>query len=208
MKKYILLIILALPLTIAVNAQKVSDLVIKNTCDCLNNTNVNTYSYDALTEVLANCMATDLVTHFAALKEEFGITDTDYSDAMEKIGENLGARMILSCPKFAEISLKMLQEDGDLRNEVLDDMGKKTMVFSGKVEKVKTEGFTGISVSSKDESLYFLWIEKFEGSQAFEKNPDALKGKNVEISYYEVAMYDGATKTYVKRKVISGLKVV
>lgn len=212
MKKTILLCSVIL-FSLATTAQNKSDLVIKNACDCINKWDTQDMSYDLLVQKLGVCIASDLITYYDELKKEFGITEDDYTESMSMIGQKLGERLALECPRFMELSLQLMQNDNEFKEKVMEEMEKedseKTEVFLGRVEKIKTEnGLTGISVSSQDESLYFLWVDKFEGSENFEKNPDSLKGKKVSVAYYEKSFYDSNAKTYVKRKVISKLEVL
>lgn len=202
---------IALLITLVSFGQKTkSDIVLENTCDCLNKTETVTDNLDVLTQQLASCMGADMMTYYEDLKKEFDIRTDDFSESMSQIGEKLGQKLVSTCPKFMEISMAMMENE-ESRERIIERMQEKEIpedqYFLGRVEKVKTDGLVGITVSGSDESLFFVWLEEFDGSERFESNPLSLKDKKVLVTYHEMMIYDGTSKSYVRRKIISGLEV-
>jgi hypothetical protein len=107
-------------------AQKASKIVIDKSCNCLNNEKTAVKNYDEFMGLIVKCVSPNLGDNLQDLKTEFGITEKDLMKSMEMIGEKIGEQMVYDCPKFAEMTMKLLGEDQEFQDLAIEELSKES----------------------------------------------------------------------------------
>jgi hypothetical protein len=135
------------------------------------------------------------------LKEIYG-EDAMGKDGMEKVGEELGMRMVMECPAF----LKMMASNEEVLKQSKKDNGITTAV-SGTLVRIVPGEFTHLLVKDNNGKLVKIWwMESFEGSEKLTSSPQKWLNKKVMVSYVEQESYSAALKKYTKAKIASGIE--
>lgn len=144
--------------------------------------------------------------------EKYFDTKIGDTDKMDKIGEQLGLKLVSDCPVFMALSLKASPE-GALQEE-MDGEGFEEEVYEfpemkGTFLAVTGKDFATIEIKGDDGKKYaFLWFAQFEGSELLETDLKALKGKRVSIEYNEFEHYVPSKKSYQVIKEMASIKII
>ena len=130
----------------------------------------------------------------------------DFSDSksMEKIGEQVGMRMLVNCPA---IMMQLIEESGQLENSASSPVNAS---LTGKIESIQESPLaTALTLTTAGgDQLSVLWLTTFPGDEELIKNWDKLKGKQVKIDYQEELVFSSKLRQYVKRRVIKGATIL
>ncbi len=206
--KFFLMLTLCL-LTGSIVAQKASKIVVDKSCNCLNKEKTGVKNYDEFMSLIVKCVSPNLGDNLQELKIEFGISEKDLMKSMEMIGEKIGEKMVYDCPKFAEMTMKLLGEDKDFQDLAIDELSKdnnslERIADDGTIISIQATGFPcviGIKTDS-GETVNLLWIEEITMDQDYLENPIKLKGKKTAFVYEMRKIYDPKLKKYVSKKVL------
>lgn len=197
-------------------AQGVTDIVLDESCNCIENYKKKVRNYDEYLGMIMECMGPNMFTYSEELGKELGI-DTDEPDAMEAIGEKMGERMAMECPKFMEYTIQMLGEDEKFREETIQSIGNSVNEDDELEEELfiyETGRITDISetipctitvVNEDDESIKVLWLYRLSIDDKYIQNPKSLINKNVSIEYMFDDVYDPSKGAYAAKKVLFDL---
>lgn len=206
--KFYLILTLSL-LTGSLVAQKASKIVIDKSCDCLNNQNTNIKNYEEFMGLIVECVSPNLGNNLQELKTEFGITEKDLMKSMEMIGEKIGEQMVYDCPKFAEITMKLLGEDKEFQDLAIEELSKEKiqsehLAEDGTIISVDIASFPcQLSIQTESgETFNVLWLDEITIDQLYIENPAKLKGKKIQFVYEMRKLYDPKLKKYVSKKVL------
>lgn len=195
-----------------VTAQGAMQRTLDDACTCMNNYTEEVSNYDQYMNLIIQCASPLIVQNADELSKELGLEEMSQMDAIEAIGEKVGERLVLECPKFTEITFKVIGEDPTLMEEVMDEYSEEDesegMLESGTVVSVSKDIPCQVTVKNDvGETLNFLWIDPIGIDDAYISNPDKLKGKSVEIVYYMGMIYSPKEGTYQNRKVLMEVNV-
>ncbi|MEN9997774.1 MAG: hypothetical protein RI922_764 [Bacteroidota bacterium] len=195
-------------------AQTTMDKTLNAACDCINKKNsADVVDYDSYLALVIECASPVILKNQEELKDELNIKTRDEMEAIEEIGGKVGERLVLECPKFMEITMKVLGEDEQLMDMAIDELSddpvpidEGDLIEEGTVVTVAKAFPCQLTVKNNlGETLNYLWTEPIDIADEFVANPDALKGKKVNIVYYYGDIYDAQAGEYVTRKIIMEL---
>lgn len=181
-------------------------------CGCINNYKEEVSNYDQYMNLIIECASPLIVQNSDELSKELGLEGMDQMEQIEAIGEKVGERLVMECPKFTEITFKVIGEDPTLMEEVMDDYSEEEesegMLESGTIVSITKEIPCQVTLKNDmGETLNFLWIEPIGIEEAYLSNPDKLKGKAVDLVYYVGQIYSPKEGTYQSRKVLIEINV-
>lgn len=210
MKKVLLLIMVTS--CFSVMAQTTMDKTLETACDCINKKNSeDVVDYDSYLALVIECASPVILKNQEELKDELNITTRDEMVAIEEIGGKVGERLVLECPKFMELTLKVLGEDEEMMDMALDEYSDTEaeddeMTEAGTVVTINKAFPCQITLKNQEgETLNFIWTDPIDIDDQFVSNPDNLKGRKVNIVYFYGDLYDAQSGEYVSRKIIMEL---
>jgi small nuclear ribonucleoprotein (snRNP)-like protein len=180
-------------------------------CGCINNYSEEVSNYDQYMNLIIQCASPLIVQNADELSKELGLEGMSQMEAIEAIGEKVGERLVLECPKFTEITFKVIGEDPTLMEEVIDEYdeeGSEGLLESGTIVSISKEIPCQVTVKNEmGETLNFLWTDPIAIDDQYISKPDKLKGKAVEIVYYMGQIYNPKDGTYQSRKILMEVNV-
>jgi hypothetical protein len=210
MKKVLLFIMVTS--CFSVMAQTTMDKTLETACDCINKKNSeDVVDYDSYLALVIECASPVILKNQEELKDELNITTRDEMAAIEEIGGKVGERLVLECPKFMELTLKVLGEDEEMMDMALDEYSDTEaeddeMTEAGTVVTINKAFPCQITLKNQEgETLNFIWTDPIDIDEQFVSNPDNLKGRKVNIVYFYGDLYDAQSGEYVSRKIITEL---
>jgi hypothetical protein len=210
MKKVLLFIMVTS--CFSVMAQTTMDKTLETVCDCINKKNSeDVVDYDSYLALVIECASPAILKNQEELKDELNITTQDEMAAIEEIGEKVGERLVLECPKFMELTLKVMGEDEEMMDMALDQYSDTEaeddeMTEAGTVVTINKAFPCQITLKNQEgETLNFIWTDPIDIDDQFVSNPDNLKGRKVNIVYFYGELYDAQSGEYVSRKIITEL---
>lgn len=210
MKKVLLFIMVTS--CFSVMAQTTMDKTLETACDCINKKNSeDVVDYDSYLALVIECASPVILKNQEELKDELNITTRDEMAAIEEIGGKVGERLVLECPKFMELTLKVLGEDEEMMDMALDEYSdteaeNDEMTEAGTVVTINKAFPCQITLKNQEgETLNFIWTDPIDIDDQFVSNPDNLKGRKVNIVYFYGELYDAQSGEYVSRKILTEL---
>lgn len=177
----------------------VLDILAKESCECIKSKNIDLSKPDA--ELIKKEFGICVLQSYSKNSEAFGKEhplDVGNRDAMVKLGEQVGMKMLGFCP---EVLMALAGDDEeDVTTEVVYQQ------IEGQVTEIKTEQFVTFVVRDKNGRNYnFLMLDYFETASLFTNN-QIKKNDKLLVSYSEVELYDPKAKEFRYFKVITGLE--
>lgn len=210
MKKVLLFIMVTS--CFSVMAQTTMDKTLETACDCINKKNSeDVVDYDSYLALVIECASPIILKNQEELKDELNITTRDEMAAIEEIGGKVGERLVLECPKFMELTMKVLGEDEEMMDMALDEYSDAEaeddeMTEAGTVVTINKAFPCQITLKNQEgETLNFIWTDPIDIDDQFVSNPDNLKGRKVNIVYFYGDLYDAQSGEYMSRKIITEL---
>lgn len=201
MKKFILIAAAFLGVNSFAQSDKQITKITDATCECLNEKDIEAGDMSRLEVELGVCM-------LGAMSEEDIPFDLDDLGSIEDLGERVGMKLALSCPKFLDIIGDMAEEDPEGFYELLEDDVIALESASGRVSSIESGDFVTIKVereSGRKETFY--WMEYFDGANLLEKGGKSVIGKKVLIKYESIEVYSPKMEDYSTIKVLRSLSV-
>ncbi len=177
-------------------------------CDEISKKDLAGASQDAVMEMLGMALLPAMVKYEKELKEFYQLDDFSDAAAMEKVGRDVGMKLVFLCPEFARVITTGLasNSEGDDKNPRVLSMSEQTL--SGTLLKIETGEFTSLQIrtpAGKMEKIW--WFEYFSGADILLENPAKLVGKKVVVNYVEKERFTHATKEYARIKLATGIKL-
>jgi hypothetical protein len=168
----------------------------REACDEFSKVDFSNKSTEDLKMTLGFALLNSAGRHQAELKN-VGIDAFD-KQSMEKLGEQIGARLALECPGF----LSAMTQKPERLQEIVS--GKEvTGSISGKLLKIVPGDFTYLQVEDTKGKIEKLWwMEYFDGSTKLVTDPQNRLSKAIKVTYVEREMFNSTLSDYVKIKVI------
>ncbi len=175
------------------NAQDIYDKMAVETCECihLKKLDMDKVSASELKMSMGVCILQSYSLHSSEIKLDIG-----NDEATEKLGEDIGMKMISHCPDFI-IAL----------GSKTDEKSQETYAsVSGTLTEIKTEQFVSITVKDDKSRVFnFLLLDYFDTAALFTEN-QLKKNDKVTVSYTETELYDPKSKEFRYYKIITGLE--
>lgn len=192
--------------------QSVMDKTVNESCICITESKEEVFDYDSYLNLIMQCASPSIMQNSEKLQRELGIEDKDELEAIEEIGSKVGERLVMECPRFAEITIKVMGEDPELMEEVMDELNEDSedseMIDAGTIVSISKEIPCQISLKNdQGETLNYLWLEPISIDDQYLANPDGLKGKKVSLVYYFSEIYDAKSGSYQTRKILIELNI-
>ncbi len=194
MKKAVLFFVLS---SFSMFSQDVKDIIAKETCECSTKFDLSTMSSDDLELNFGLCMLESYNNHIDEFSESEKL-DFENSTQMEKFGEQIALKMLTFCP---DVILKLGEGYGDDESETSTDLS-----IEGTFNATSTTGsFFTISIKESNGKLTNLvLLDKFDNSYLI---VDKVIKKNdaVNVTYYEVELFDMKLNRFVTTKIITNI---
>jgi len=180
------------------------DKVTKLTCECFTKQKDKIKNQADAEKVIGICLFQSGQDKIAALQKELRIKTLNEAGG-RKIGEAVGIKLATNCPEFVS---KMIAATSITTEDKTKLTATEKSNYIGEIVQVETNGYTFIHIKNEAGRVSkFLWLEYFKGSDAYKQNPQTLVGKNVEIQWQLIEIYDGKLNDYMQVKEIRDLKV-
>lgn len=208
MKKIFLLCFLVTNVTFAQNSKK-KELVAKlteSTCTC---TSKNKVAPSKLKVTLGLCLLEAISANKTEVFKAYDKKNID-SELIEKVGQDIGAKMLDICPETMEILLndkelmKEIAEDNDL--EVSAEESEENSTITGTFIEIKNDSYLYVVVKeTSGRSNQFVILQNFEN--VFLVTDKVLKtNDSVTVTYYEAELYDAKLNKFITLKVATDIQ--
>jgi len=181
------------------------DKIIKESCDKMNELDEN-ISPEEINEQMEIFMGTILISNYADLEKEYGITLENIEnedEVFDDFTQKFAIELLTKCPKFLEIISKLPDDEED--DKVYNQKPQKSI--EGKFLKMEGDDFVFITIKDTNgRTQKLFWGASFPGDGEL-MNAKKLKGKTVVISYTEKECYNAKLKDYSTLKEITSLEV-
>lgn len=187
---------------ISANSQDILEIVAKEVCSCTNakSSDLKKANPSQLQMELGLCIMTSYSAHEKDITEKYGnVMEAD--DAMEKLGRDVGLKMVSSCP-----DVLMAIAESSSEQEVSEE--DEYLTVEGKIVEIKSEQFLTVSVRDKSGRTHQMMVLTFfEDSNLLTENK-LKKNDSVSVDYWEQEFYDVKAKDFRYYKVIQGIKKI
>lgn len=178
----------------------VLDILAKESCECIKNKNIDLSKPDpeSIKKEFGICVLQSYSRNSEAFGKEHPL-DVGNREAMVKLGEQVGMKMLGFCPEVL-MALAGDDEEEATTTEVVYQQ------IEGQVSEIRTDQFVTLVVRDKNGRNYnFLMLDYFETASLFTNN-QIKKNDKLVVSYSEVELYDPKAKEFRYFKVITGLE--
>jgi hypothetical protein len=192
------------------------DKMTASTCDCAEKKDFSKVTADAYQMELGLCIISALEVLPEKERKKINLTD---GESMSSLGEKIGLRMASKCPKvlmaISRLEMERQKEEAAIIPpqipadiDVVSPSKKIKGSISGTIKEVKeSDLLTIVLIDNSQKEYRIIWLGHFEGESDFMSNPQSLKGKKVDIGYYEDERYVPQMKEYVSFKHLAVLKM-
>lgn len=200
MKKLLLLILLtsssifAQKLTKEQLTDKMSDL----SCECASKQEI---TKDNMEMTLGLCILEAMNKYEKDVEKYYGKNVITDDKKMEELGYDIGLKMGTKCPTIFSF---MMDDSGDGGQEEYIEEEPDAMI-SGKLTEIKSEQFLTFSVKeASGKNNQFILLSGFDN--AFLLTDKVLKtNDSLEVSYYELELFDAKLAKFVTYKVVTDI---
>ena len=209
--KFIVVVLMALcHLQGITQTEEQTEYIAESTCKCLTaKKNLNKLSMDEIQIEMGLCM-------FTAINDAGMDVDMSKPKTLEKIGEKIGVKLAVTCPKFTETLMLLMKEEPDRMQDLIEDhyeddleQEEFNLECTGVLSAIDKGQFATLKVlSTNEKSETFYWLEYFEGSNLLLDESTTITGKKVKIDYIEKEFFIPKYNEYFKVKVIRKLTLV
>lgn len=140
-------------------------------------------------------------------------------DVMQKMGQDLGMSLVMTCPAFMKFSMELAQDEGQIKKMMEKKEIKKgfeipppspllsptvsTQELKATLLSLNVGDVSSISVKESNGKISKVyWMEYFENADDFRDNMKNYLSKKVIVRYTEKEIYGAASKTYKTIKII------
>jgi hypothetical protein len=205
-KTALLLMFSVLSFQLVAQSPESLDKMTENACDCASKKELDKIDASSIELEFGMCVMGAME---ALTQKERDLIDITDQKRLRKLGEDIGFRMASKCPKIIMLLAKMSEGGKSKSSDVPPPPpppppGK----VEGKVKEVIEGEFVTVVVIDKGQrEQRFIWLGHFNGESDYTANPQLLKGKELEVSYYNQDRYVAKMHDYVTFKQITELKV-
>jgi len=168
-------------------------------CESMNAVDITNKTAEDVTKLFQDMMVKTFANDMDALMAEMGFTTMDGENG-RKIGEEIGRKLLLRCPKFVELSVKMAKDKEPANDE------ESVSTSDGTIARISSPEFNEIVVKdAAGRETTFYWLRYFKGSENFESATTNNIGKKVKVSFTEMECYLPKAHGYYKIKVLKAI---
>jgi len=200
MKKSLLVFVFSLFFFNA-HSQDILETVAKEVCSCTTSKSekLKELTGEKLQMELGLCIVASYSNHEKELSAKYGNVIDGGDGLMEKLGRDIGLKMVTICP---DILMSIAGDDSE------DEVVAEALTLEGQIVEIKSEQFLTVSVKDNSGRIHsVLMLTFFEGSNLLIENK-LKKNDKVSIDYWEQEFYDVKAKDFRYYKVIQGIKKI
>jgi hypothetical protein len=185
-----------------IKAQGYLDTVTLKTCECVD-------QYDAASSqtnfqvYLGLCVINSSQPFMKQLEKQKGIKADDMNEGVKKIGEMVGERMVVLCPKSIEkITTEMSKESSS------SAIAEATSMEVGTITAIDKNGFVIFTIKNEEgKSSKLYWLSEVQSDIDLITKFESLLNKQVEASYTLSELFDHKSLEYRVFKVLSSMNL-
>lgn len=168
----------------------------EKSCECANKEEI---SKDNFEMTLGLCIIESIKAYEKDVDKYYGKDVISNEKKMEELGYDVGKEMAKTCPTV----FKYMFSD-DVTDEAVAEEEPDAIIL-GKLTEVKSEQFLTFSVKEETGKMnHFILLSSFENS--FLLTDKVLKiNDTIEVSYYELELYDAKLAKFVSYKVVTDI---
>lgn len=205
MNQKITLLVLLLGLPFLSFAQETAlDKITKATCDCMDSKDLSKLDQGQFEQELGMCMFTTATPFMEQLQKEEGI-DISNPDMFQKVGEKVGQKLATGCPKLFGKMMELYSDEVEMTttNEV-----RQLFLAEGSFVGIQDGPMAIFQLKTADGKVTpFLWLQAFDGAEAFQTNAAGMTGKSLKVFYEEQALFQAKTGTYQQFNVVRKVEI-
>lgn len=185
-----------------VSAQGYLDTVTLKTCKCVD-------QYDApkvqtnFQVYLGLCIINSSQPYLKQLEKEKGVKSDDMVESVKRIGELVGERMVVICPKTIEkITTEMVRESSPTSS------AESASYELGTITEIDKNSFVIFTIKNEEgKSSKLYWLSEVQSDMDLITKFDSLLNKQVEASYILYDLFDYKSMEYRVFKVLSSINL-
>jgi hypothetical protein len=137
------------------------------------------------------------------LEKQKGIKADDMNEGVKKIGEMVGERMVVLCPKSIEkITTEMSKESSS------SAIAEATSMEVGTITAIDKNGFVIFTIKNEEgKSSKFYWLSEVQSDIDLITKFESLLNKQVEANYTLSELFDHKSLEYRVFKVLSSMNI-
>ncbi|GAB5553479.1 MAG: hypothetical protein Sapg2KO_30700 [Saprospiraceae bacterium] len=202
-RNILLALLLGLPF-LAFAQETALDKITEATCGCMSGKDLTQMEKAQFEQELGMCMFTAASPLMEQLQKEEGI-DISNPDNFQKVGEKVGQKLATGCPTLFAKMLELYSEEVEMP---ADSQVRQIYLAEGTFVAVQDGPMAIFQIKTADGNVTpFLWLQAFEGSEAFQTNSGAMTGKSLKVFYEEQSLYQAKTGTYQKFNVVQKVEI-
>jgi len=196
MKKILLLLVLVGNIAFAQKLTKdqLSEKLAEKACGCAEKQEITKENFEL---TIGICLLEGINAFEKDVEKHYGKDVISNDKKMEELGYDVGKKMGSKCPTIFKFML-------DEEEEAAPDESEELSV-SGKVSEIKTEQFiTFVVKEATGKTNQFILLSNFDN--AFLLTDKVLKATDeVDVSYYEMELYDAKLGKFVSYKIVTDI---
>lgn len=197
MKKFLLLLVLVGNVTLAQKltkdqlAEKLGD----KACECVGKQEITKENFEL---TIGICLLEAISSYEKDVEKYYGKDIITNEAKMEELGYDVGKKMALKCPS----AFKFMLGDDSSSDE---DTSEPDLFVSGKLSELHFDQFLTFSIKEDSgKNNQFILLSSFENS--FLLTDKVLKVADaVEVSYYEMELFDAKLGKFVTYKIVTDI---
>ncbi len=188
---------LVLSLALPLSAQDLMDKLADSACACISKKDVEKMGSEELQMQLGFCIMEAVGNNAEAFQKEYGGLDPTDTEAMTKLGEQIGMKMAFRCPtvmmKVATVTTEVVSAPAPAVTEEL----------TGTVKAIEGDEIAQIVVVDEAGRTHkLLWLRYFKGDSRFISEPGKVAGSKVRVKFETIDAYSPKAREYFGRKEI------
>lgn len=199
--KNFLTFLLLLGLYMPLSAQDLMDKLADEACTCISKKDVEKMDADQLQMQLGFCIMESVGAHADEFQKQYGDLNFSDSDAMTKLGEQIGMKMAFKCPT---VLMKMASVQTEVATMPAPGVVEE---LTGTVKAIDGDEIAQVTVVDESGRTHkFLWLRYFNGSDRFISEPGKVIGSKVKVTFETIEAYSPKAREYYDRKEIRGVE--
>jgi hypothetical protein len=199
--KCIFFVLACLLCTNNIQSQDIMDTLAISACECLQEDIGDFETEEERNLQLGMCILKAIGPNGEKLYEFYGEDFILDGNTGEKLGQQIGFRMVSICPEvFAGFVEEELRQDAEKEATQAEEFLIGTVT---KVESTQYVNFTVIDSNGKRQKL--VWLYHFPNSDQYIDSYEELEGKDLMFNYSVEDVFDPRINEYTSVKIITGI---
>ena len=176
--------------------EKFTEKFSNNVCKCMNQKGLDDRSLDG---TIGICLLESVEKYKDEVAKHYGKNIISDEEKMRQLGEDIGAKLVFTCPIFAEAIAKKVNEESDAEDSELPE---EELFINGTITETNYDQFLTFKLKEDTGKTHtILLLEDFENLYLI--TDSVIKPTdNVKVSYYMAELYDAKVKNFVPYKVV------